>query len=48
MFRLILLLVVAKFVMGASEAQLACFAVIYVLWQLLTRRISGGGAAKKS
>ena len=46
--RLILLLLVAKFVMGASEVQLGCFAVVYVLWQLLMRRLQGGGAAKKS
>jgi hypothetical protein len=48
MRRLILLLVVAKFVMGASDAQLGCFAVVYVLWNLLMRRLQGGGAAKQS
>jgi hypothetical protein len=46
--RLIVLLLVAKFVMGASEAQLGCFAVVYVLWQLLMRRLQSGGEAKKS
>jgi hypothetical protein len=45
---LILLLVVAKFVIGASDAQLGCFAVVYVLWQLLVQRLQGGGAAKRS
>jgi hypothetical protein len=45
---LFLLLLVAKFVMGASDAHLGCFAVIYVLWQLLMQRRKIGGAAKKS
>jgi hypothetical protein len=46
--RLLLLLLVAKFVMGASDAHLGCFAVVYVLYQLLMRRLKVGGAAKKS
>jgi len=35
-------------VLGASDVQLGCFAVVYVLWQLFMRRFLGGGAAKKA